>query len=480
MRKLVVAFAVYVSVLGAIALWRWHVWSFGADTGTFTQVISDAFGGFRDGPEQGTHFRFHWAPLLATLYPLVALTRSPLSIQFAQIVLIGSSVFPLAALARAYVPAASAERYAMLALIYPPLVGVAFTEFHEIAFFPVLALALFWAADRARWGWFASFAVAAALVREEACIVLAIVGLVLAGLGVARRGSSRGNGLLAGEPLQPERLAVAGLGLAAVNVIALGIYYGILIPRVGPWAPSHFYTYPFAYGPAQLVLALLRNPARLGQFVTFGRFTYALEALVPLAFLPLFSRWSLLAVPGMLALLFSSEPSAWRMGMHYPAIWIPYLLVGAVATLVHLERTRAYVALGRVYKAVVALCLLFLIAFNPTHVGHYLRPPYPDLADARKALALVPPDAELVTHDEWFVHVAYSHRQATTFFCPYATYAVYADDFPGTYFQSDIRPKLAAEVRDGQTRIVAVFGRVKVYRRRPDPGAHVGNCVTPG
>ena len=110
MRKLVVAFAVYVSVLGAIALWRWHVWSFGADTGTFTQVISDAFGGFRDGPEQGTHFRFHWAPLLATLYPLVALTRSPLSIQFAQIVLIGSSVFPLAALARAYVPAASAER----------------------------------------------------------------------------------------------------------------------------------------------------------------------------------------------------------------------------------------------------------------------------------------------------------------------------------------------------------------------------------
>jgi uncharacterized membrane protein len=480
MRKLVAAFAVYVSVLGAIALWRWHVWSFGADAGTFTQLISDAFGGFRDGPEQGTHFRFHWSPLLATLYPLVALTHSALSLQFAQIVLIGSCIFPLAALARAYVSEVSAARYATLALIYPPLVGVAFTEFHEVAFFPVLALAIFWAADRARWAWYASFAVAAALVHEETCIVLVIVGLVLAALGVARRGSSRGNGLLAGEPLEPERLAVAGIGLAAVNVLALGIYYGILIPRVGPWAPSHFYAYPFAYGPVQLVLAILRDPARLGQIVSFGRFTYVLEALVPLAFLPLASRWSLLAVPGMLAVVLSSEPIAWRMGSHYAAVWIPYLLLGAVATVVRLERTRANVALGRGYRTAVALCLLFLVAFNPTHVGHFLKAPYADLADARKALALVPPDAELVTHDEWFVHVASSHRQATFFFCPYATYAVYADDFPGASFQRDIRPRLEAEVRDGQTRIVAVFGRVKVYRRRPDPGAHVGTCVTPG
>ncbi|MFY9780928.1 MAG: DUF2079 domain-containing protein [Candidatus Baltobacteraceae bacterium] len=478
MRKLVVAFAVYVSALGAIALWRWHVWSWGADTGTFTQVISDAFGGFRDGPEQGTHFRFHWAPLLATLYPLVALTHSPLSLQFAQIVLIGSCVFPLAALARAYVPAASAARYAMLALLYPPLVGVAFTEFHEIAFFPVLALALFWAADRARWGWFALCAVAAALVREEACIVLAIVGLVLAALGLARRGSSRGDGLLAGEPLEPERLAVAGLGLAAVNLLALGVYYGILIPRVGPWVPSHFYAYAFAYGPVQLVLALLRNPAYLGQILTFGRFTYVLEALVPLAFLPFLSRWSLLAVPGMLALVLSSEPIAWRMGSHYPAVWIPYLLLGAVATLVRLERTRANLALERGYKAAVALCLLFLVAFNPTHVGHYLQPSYGDLAEARSALALVPPDAVVVTHDEWFVHIAYSHRKATTYFCPDVTYAVYADDFHGAHFQRDVRPQLEAEVRDGETRVVAAFGQVKVYRRRPGAVAPSRDCRT--
>jgi hypothetical protein len=194
----------------------------------------------------------------------------------------------------------------------------------------------------------------------------------------------------------------------------------------------------------------------------------------------LLSRWSLLAVPGILAVVLSSDAVAWRMGSHYAAIWIPFLLLGAVATLLRFERARANVAVERGYKAAVALCVLFLVAFNPTHVGHYLQRPYADLADARKALALVPLDAELVTHDEWFAHVAESHRHATTYFCPYATYAVYADDFRGTYFQHDIRPELEAEVRDGQTHVLATFGRVKVYRRQPDPGARVGNCIGPG
>ena len=48
-------------------------------------------------------------------------------------------------------------------------------------------------------------------------------------------------------------------------------------------------------------------------------------------------------------------------------------------------RTRANLALERGYKAAVALCLLFLVAFNPTHVGHYLQPSYGDLAEARSA-----------------------------------------------------------------------------------------------
>ena len=52
----------------------------------------------------------------------------------------------------------------------------------------------------------------------------------------------------------------------------------------------------------------------------------------------------------------------------------------------------------------------------------------------------MPPGARLLTHDEWFTHVALQYPAATVFFCPYVDYVVYADDFPNGYFQSEIKP----------------------------------------
>ena len=475
MRKLVVALLTYFAVFAALAVWRWHIWTFGADTGTFAQVVANTFDGFRDAPEQGTHFRFHWAPLLAVLWPLLTVARSPLVLQFAQIAFIGATAIPLYALARAYVSEARAFAYASLALLYPPLGAVAFTEFHEIAFYPVLALAIVWAAERARWGWFAVFAVLGALVREEACIVLALVGLAFAAVGLARRNvdREREHGLLWGTPREPERLVVAGAGLAALNVAALFVYYGLVIPQVGAWQPSRFYEYSFAHGPTQLLASLVTHPANVATLLTFGRLTYLLEALVPLAFLPLFSRWSLLALPGLLVILLSSDPIVWRMGSHYAAIWCPWLLLGTLAALVRRPNP------SRWYRAAAALCVIFLIAFNPMHVAHYVRQVYPH-DDAAKALARVPPGARLVTHDEWFTHVAYTQRRATFFFCPDAEYAVFALDYPNDYYRREIRPEIERELRSGRMRATATFGRVRVYQRTPMAPAAAERCITVG
>jgi len=479
-RKLAIAACLYAAILCALALWRWEIWSYGTDTGTFAQAIADTFGGFRDGPEQGSHFRFHWAPILATLYPLVALTRSPLSLQFAQVILIALTAFPLYALARPYVSETGAFRIGLLALLYPPLMAVAFTEFHEIAFYPALALGIFWAAERERWKTFALLAFLSALVREEACIVFVVVGLAFAALGLRRREAHDGAGLLLGAPRRPRALALAGGGLALVNATALALYFGVVIPHVGAWQPSRFYEYSFATGPAALVAALLAHPAYFKQILTFGRFTYVLEALVPLALLPLRSAWSLLAVPGLAIVLLSSDAVAWRMGSHYAAIWIPWLLLGAAATLVNFERSRSPARARTAATVSLALCGLFLLAFNPMHVGHYLRAPYP-LADAKRALAALPRGTDpLVTHDEWFPHVALEHPTATVFVCPYLRGAVYARDYPNDYFQRSILPALERRVARGEAKVVAGFGEVGVYALRPQAGARIGNCVTVG
>ena len=482
MNKLGFAIAAYVAVFFGLAIARWHLWTFGTDTGTFVQVTLDAFGGFRDGPERGTHFRFHWAPLLATLAPLVAIARSGLALQLAQIALIAASALPLYGIARGYVGSERAAWYASLALLYPPLAAVAFTEFHEIAFYPALALGLIWAAERARWRAFALLALASALVREEACMVFAIVGLALATLGFVRRDAERGvgEGMLVGSPREPERLAVAGIGLTIVNLAALAVYAFIVIPRVGPWQPSRFYEYAFAHGPLGLLVSLATHPAYVRELLTFGRFTYLLEALVPLAFLPFFSRWSVLAIPGFAIVLLSSDPIAWRMGSHYAAIYAPWLLLGAVAALIAWERAGMTARARAVARAATVLCALVLVTpFDPMHVAHYLRAVAPH-DEAERALALVPRDAALVTHDEWFVHVAADRPHASVFFCPATRYAVYRDDYPNGYFHDEILPEIARELRSHQMRIVASFDHIAVYERTPDAGASIDRCITPG
>src|SRR5690348_15769217 len=263
---LLFAVALAAGIMIALACVRWSVWSYGSDTGTFAQAICNAGHGFTDALEGGSHFRFHWSPILAVLWPLVMLTRSRLSLQIVQVLLVALTAVPLYAIVRTYAGEACALRAAILALLYPPLLANAFAEFHELAFYPVLALLMLWAADRACWPWFYASAVALVLVREDACVDLCIIGIALAAVALVRRRTAQ-RGLLLGEPIQPTQLAAAGLTLAALALAALAIYWFAVLPRVGPWAPSHFYRYSFADGPLQTALAIFTHPLQLAQAI---------------------------------------------------------------------------------------------------------------------------------------------------------------------------------------------------------------------
>ncbi len=138
--------------------------------------------------------------------------------------------------------------------------------------------------------------------------------------------------MLDGGARAPGTLRVAGAALTLAAAASLVVYYAIVAPRLGGWRPSHFYVYPFAAGPAALIVAPLTHPLEFARSIfTFGRLTYVLEALVPLAFLPLRSRWSLVALPGAAVVLLANSGYVWRMGDHYAALWIPWLLVATVA-----------------------------------------------------------------------------------------------------------------------------------------------------
>lgn len=446
--------AIEFAVLAVLAVVRTKLWTYGSDTGTFAQIVAGAFTGMRDGVEASSHFRYHWSPTLALLWPLVALGRSALPLQLLQAAATVACAPLVAAIARPYASARLANALGYVTLLYPPLLALGFDEFHELGLFTPLVLALFLAAERSRWLWFAICATLAIGLREDAALTLIFFGLVL--IGVARSRGSRA-------------LAWAGAGLAFASAAALAGYFGLIVPRLGGWVPSHFYSYPFADGPVALVIAPLTHPLEFARAIfTFGRLTYVLESLVPLAFLPLLSRWALLALPGAAIVLLANSGYVWRMGDHYAALWIPWLLVATVMGAVAVERHSERRARNWTLTA-GALCALFLIAFDPLHPLHYLHPYYHDLADARRAIGCVPKDASLSTYDEWFSAVAAQRPHATIDRTSGMQYLVYADDFPDTANQRRLRPALAAEVAAGRYRVVCRYGNVAAYKAVGSP-----------
>lgn len=451
------------AVLAALAVARAKLWTYGSDTGTFAQIIGDAFGGMRNGVEGGSHFRYHWSPSLALLWPFVALTRGALALQLVQAAATAACAPLVAALARPYVSRRLASGLGLLALLYPPLLALGFDEFHELGLFSVLALGLAVAADRSNWIWFGICGVLAIGLREDAALTLIVFGIVLA--AIARRRRAQGCGLLDGFTPQPRALAIAGLALALGAAGSLAVYYGAITPRLGGWVPSHFYVYPFANGPLALIVAPFTEPAAFARAIfTFGRLTYVLEALVPLAFLPLRSPWSLTAVPGAAIVLLANSGYVWRMGDHYAALWIPWLLVGTVAAVATLARAAKEGTARRWVAAAAILCAVFLIAFDPLHPLHYLHSYYPDLSDARRAIACVPRDASFATYDEWFSAVAAQRPRATIDRATGVEYLVYARDFSGDPNQARLMPQVDREVARGEYREVCRFGRVVTYR----------------
>lgn len=427
-------------LLTALVVVRINYWTYGADTGTFVQIVLDAFGGMHDGIEHGTHYRYHWSPSLALLWPLLAATRSVLALQLVQVlatVAVGPLVYALVA------PRAGEQlalRFAIVSLAYPPLLAVGWGEFHDVGLLAPLVLGALVAADRRRWGWFAICVVIACGIREDVCLEFVVAGTAL-GIGAWR---SR----------------AAWFGAAALALLSLGFYYGIVIPRLGgAWIPAHFYDYSFAHGPPAVVIAAFTHPIAFAQtFLTFGRLTYVLEALTPLAFLPLFSRWSLLALPGFGIVLLANSGLVYHMGNHYAALWIPWLLTGAAfCAAARSARRWCATALG--------LTAAVLIFFNPLHPAHFLTPNYHDFGAARKALDCVPADASVATHDEWFSVIAMRDRNATLGTISGVEYLVYADDFPNAEYQAGVRPAVRAEVAAGAYREICRFGAVATYRR---------------
>jgi uncharacterized membrane protein len=302
--------ALYLTVAGVYAylgLWRYAIFRAGVDDSIFTQIVNGALTGFSATLEGSVnHFLVHFSPVLFLAMPFVKTFDGAHGLIILQSMLTAATIFPLWGIAVSRFPRWLAFAVTLVAALYPVLSAEAVGDFHELAFVPPIAATLVWAIDRKSWRVAIAAAAVLATVKEDQFVGLAFIGLAVALMG-----------------RQDRQMRRCGLWIAAIGALAALFYFGILRPLIDPhfdYFSLHYYEW-WRFPPTPAGFAGPLSPIRL---------QYLFAILLPLAFLPLGSRYMLFAIPGLAEVLLSHEAVTMGLGMHYTATWSGYVLCAFV------------------------------------------------------------------------------------------------------------------------------------------------------
>lgn len=315
-------FTLAFGALGILDFWRFHVRAF--DVGIFAQgtwLLGEGKWPFFITVRGLPLFADHSSYILVLLAPLYLVFPSPVTLIVVGVIAL-ATVGPLAFMIarRAGAGPILAGVTGVLVLFQPAVQWQVEESFHpEILVIP-LAVAAVALVQRGRDGWAIAAVVVALAAKEDVGLLVVPLGLVIAWvMGRKRTG-----------------LTMAGLGLVAFLVNFL-----VLLPA---WSPSGELLYSYRYeslgqGPIGIAVGLLTKPDVWFDVLTDPRrigYVAALIGAIPLAVLA--PRWLLVAVPTLLANLFSNHGYQYDVRFHYTAYLIVVMSIAAAYGGARLER----------------------------------------------------------------------------------------------------------------------------------------------
>jgi len=417
---------------------RYVTYHSGADLGEFVQTISSPLTGFGDTAEGGSHFLHHFSPLLYLCSPLLLIFRTPIVLIALQAVAAALVAPPVFLFARRRMPDSLAALVAVVALIYPPLVGVAFTDFHENGFAAAAIAWLIWAVDARRYALAALFVAIALAIKEDEALILFVLAIGFAIFSL-RRGDRTGT-----------QLAIMTAMASAMVLLAFFALIRPLAGAHGTWFAINYYE-----GHA--------SDAPHGAAIVLGRVAFLAEALLPLASVPLATLAILLAVPGLVEVLASRWPITYTMGQHYAGVWIGEMLIAFAFGVAAIFRRNAGSARMLVRISIV-LCLLNLAVASPTHWAHFLGPKTTHDRALDALLARIPPAASVATYDEVYAHLGFDPNAQMGFEPnPFPQYALFDARYDSVAWRRVYRPRLDALLRDGRYRPLVTIDGATLY-----------------
>lgn len=425
----------YAAVYFALGYVRYAAHRNFVDLGIFAQTAASAFGCFCNTVE-GSHWSFHFSPVLYVAGALMRVWPSALALVALQAAAGALTAPPIYAVVRAHADRRSARLAALVVLLYPPLAGAVFNDFHENGLAPAAIAWLLWAFDAGRAGWAIVFALIAVSVKEDQAIFIAAAGAAGA---IAYRNDR-----------QRKTLALCA---AILGAAVFAGYFAIAHPH----AAGRFY----AWTPQDVRDLLPRG--------ILDRLGFLLLAFVPLLFLPFRTRVSLLLVLPLAEVLVSRMSTTYTMGSHYAGAWAGWAMFAFAIGIARLWAADA----GRAHRALywcVGLCVAEFAAADPLHPGALLHGRSAPDAALDAFLQTLPANASVATQEEAYTHLAAIDPNATvlpeTQDEPITACLILTDeDFSGSPRLQESGARVAQLVSAGVYRIARREGRITLYRK---------------
>jgi uncharacterized membrane protein len=383
------AVAAYAAIYFALGYIKYVAHRNFVDLGIFAQTTASAFGCFCNTIE-GSHWAFHFSPILYAVGAIMQVWHSALALVAVQAFAGALTAPPIYGIVRRYADRKTALLAALVVLLYPPLAGVVFNDFHENGLAPAAIAWLLWAFDGGYVAATVVFAALALAIKEDQAVFLTAAGAI--GAFAYRH--------------DPKRRALAvTVGVASLAIFIF--YFAVIQPHANAnshWAPTRFYGWGYSVANGGLAAAIAN--------ALLQRAGYLLLAFLPLLFIPFRSRAAVLAILPLIEVLASIMSTTFTMGSHYAGVWIGYVFFAFALGIAGIARSDARRAHRLLYWC-IGLCVLEFAVADPLHPGYFLRAPA--MRDARldHFLKSLPPTVSVATQEEAYTHLAATDPNAT-------------------------------------------------------------------
>lgn len=279
----IVLSAVFMLVFAALAMaMRYYKLCTPAfDFGIFTQMFENMKDGF--GPittvernYELSHFAVHFSPAYYLMLPFYMLFPHPVTLQVLQGLFITSGIIPVFLIARKYgFSLIHSSLFSAIYALYPAFTGGCSYDIHENCMLPAFLLWLIWAIEREKTIPMLVFALLTLLVKEDAAVYVAVIGLYL---------------LLSDRSKKTRTLGAVIFGVACIYFFAVCTYLNNNGLGIMDW---RYKDYMYSGGAliTSIVATAFTNPGYiLSNLFTGEKLTFTVQTLGVLGGIPLVSK----------------------------------------------------------------------------------------------------------------------------------------------------------------------------------------------